>query len=346
MKKIVFYTNQFFGQIGGEEAAGLPPQVKTGPVGSARAFCELLESSEIIATIICGDNYYAENMEKSREFIVAEIERLKPDMLIAGPAFNAGRFGIACGDICATIGERFGIPTVTGMYHENPAVELYKAGTIIVETKNSAQGMKDAAAYMARIANKLNSGEALDDPETEGYIPSGIRINIFSDKTAAVRAVDMLIAKLKGEPYQTEIPLPVYDTVTPAPGVKDLKTAKVALLTSGGIVPKGNPDRLPAATAKFFKQYSIKEIDALTTGDFISVHAGYDPVYANENPNRVAPVDLMKRITTQGRIAELYEYLTVTTGNSTSVSDATRMGREIAELLKQAGIQAAILTST
>ena len=346
MKKIVFYTNQFFGQIGGEEAAGLPPQIKNGPVGSANAFCEQLESAGIVATIICGDNYYAENMEKAREFICEEIEKIKPHMLIAGPAFNAGRFGIACGDICAAAAERFGIPTVTGMYHENPAVELYKSGTCIVKTKNSAQGMKDAVSKMARITNKLLQGHELGDPQIEGYIPKGIRVNIFSDKTAAVRAIDMLIAKLKGEPYQTEIPLPVYDTVKPAPGVANLAAAKLALLTTGGIVPKGNPDRLPAATAKFFKQYSIKDIDALPTGDFISVHAGYDPVYANENPNRIAPVDLMKKIEAEGRIGRLYEHLTVTTGNSTSVSDAARMGREIALLLKQAEIQAAILTST
>ena len=346
MKKIVFYTNQFFGQIGGEDKAGVPPEIINGPVGTGMALVGLLKDAEIVATVICGDNYYAENIEKSRDLICTEIEKIKPDMLIAGPAFNAGRFGIACGDICCAVQERFNIPTVTGMYHENPAVDLYKIGTCIVKTKNSAAGMKDAVAAIAHVANKLLCGEKLADSQTDGYIPKGIRVNIISEKIGAERAVDMLVAKLKDEPYVTEIPVPVYQAVTPAPGVGNLKTAKVALLTSGGIVPAGNPDKLPAATAKFFKQYNIKKIDALSQGDYMVVHAGYDPVYGNENPNRVAPVDLLKKFEKEGRIGELYEFLTVTTGNSTSVSDATRMGREIAELLKKADIQAAILTST
>ena len=346
MKRIVFYTNQYFGQIGGEDKAGVLPEVKNVPVGPANAFSELLENGDIVATIVCGDNFYAENLDKAREMIGQEIEKLAPDMLIAGPAFNAGRFGMACGDICAYVGEKLGIPTMTGMYHENPAVEIYKSGTCIVKTKNSAAGMKAATTDMAKVANMLLKGEELGDPEALGCIPKGIRINVFSEKTGAERAVDMLMAKLSGEPYATEIPLPVYQAVTPAPGVVDLKNAKVAILTTGGIVPAGNPDRLPAATAKFFKQYDIKNMDALKSGDFISVHAGYDPVYADENPNRVVPVDLLKKLEKDGVIGEAYEYLTVTTGNSTSVADATRMGCEIAELLKEAGVQAAIMTST
>lgn len=345
VKKVVFYTNQFFGQIGGEEHAGTPPFVKGGCIGPANLLNENLEG-EIVATIVCGDNYYAENIETAREFICGEIGKIKPDMLIAGPAFNAGRFGVACGDICAAVEERFGISAVTGMNEENPAVAMYKAKTCIVEVGKSAAGMKKAAAAMARIANKLLRGEELGLSQDDGYFPKGIRVNVFNEKTGAERAVDMLLAKLSGGPYRTEIPLPVYQSVTPAPGVRDLKAAKIALLTSGGIVPAGNPDRLPAATAKFFKTYSIAGVDALKQGDFISVHAGYDPVYANEDPNRVAPLDLLRNLEEEGEIGELHEYLTTTTGNSTSVADATRMGREIAESLKESGIAAAILTST
>jgi len=345
MKKIVFYTNQFFGQIGGEDQAGVPPSFREGPVGPANLLAETLEG-EITATVICGDNYYAENIAKVREVILGELEKLRPDMLIAGPAFNAGRFGVACGDICSAVSERLGIPTVTGMYPENPGVDMYRSNTVIVETGNSAAQMKKAALAMTAVANKLLRGEALLLPEEEGYIPKGIRVNIFKDDTGAVRAVDMLLSKLAGKPYKSEVPLPDYKAITPAPGVADIKKAKVALLTTGGIVPIGNPDRLPAATSKFFKAYRIKEIDALESGKFIAVHAGYDPVYANDNPNLVAPLDLLKRFEKSGAIGELYEDMIVTTGNSTSVADATRMGAEIAVKLAESGVRAAILTST
>lgn len=344
MKKILFYTNQFFGQIGGEDKASIPPQIKEGPVGSANSFKDL--EGEIVATIICGDNFYAENMEQTREFISEQIESIKPDLIIAGPAFNAGRFGIACGDICSFANEKYGIDTVTGMYIENPAVEIYKSKTYMVETGNSAAGIRKAVPIMVRLANKLLNKETIGLPEEEGYIPKGIRINVFKDKTGAERALDMLVKKLKGEEFKTEIPIPSYNTVIPAEPIEDIKKAKIALLTTSGLVPMNNPDHLPAATAKFYKKYPIENIKAFEERKYESVHAGFDPVYANHNPNILLPLDLLKELEKDNEIGSLYEYYFVTTGNSTSVADATRMGKEIAQELMEAGIDGVIMTST
>ena len=55
---------------------------------------------------------------------------------------------------------------------------------------------------------------------------------------------------------------------------------------------------------------------------------------------------VLKEMEKEGEIGELYPYLITTTGNSTSVADATRFGKEIAEELKAAGVQGVILTST
>ena len=206
--------------------------------------------------------------------------------------------------------------------------------------------MKKAVPTMAAIANKLLKGLPLGLPDEEGYFPRGIRENVFKERTGAERALDLLMAKLKGELYQSEIPIPVYDKVEPAPPIKDLRTAKIAIATTGGLVPINNPDRLPAATAKFFKSYDIFTLNVFKEGVFECVHAGYDPVYANTDPNRVAPVDLMKEKAAAGEIGELYPYLISTTGNSTSVADANRMGREIAGILKKEGVDGAIMTST
>lgn len=344
MKKILFYTNQFFGQIGGEDKANIPPQIKEGAVGSANLFKAL--NGEIVATIICGDNYYAENIEEARKFISEQIDKLEPDMVMAGPAFNAGRFGIACGDICSFVKEKYGIDTITGMYIENPAVEIYKSNTYIVETSNSAAGIRKAVPKIVELANKILNKEPIGLPEDEGYIPKGVRINVFYEKNGAERALDMLVKKLKGEKFRTEIPIPTYNTIIPAEPIADIKKAKIALLTTSALVPLSNPDHLPAATAKFYKKYPIGGIEEFKEGEFESVHAGFDPVYANHNPNRLLPLDLLKELEKEGGIDSLYEYYFVTTGNSTSVADATRMGKEIAQELLDAGIDGAIMTST
>lgn len=346
MKKAVVYTNQFFGQVGGEDKAYLEPEIKQGPVGAANLFSGKIDDTKIEATIICGDNYYAENMEKTSDIICSYIENIKPDIFIAGPAFNAGRFGIACGDICAVIGEKFKIPTVTGMYDENPAVQMYKDKTYIIRTGKNAADMRNSIKKMISLANKFIKGEKIGLPDEEGYMAKGIRVNVFMDKTGAERALDMLVNKLNGKPYKSEIPIPVYDSIKPANPVKDISKAKICLITTGGLVPKGNPDHLPAATAKFYCKYDISNLDCLKKGDFESVHAGYDPVYVNDDPNRVVPLDIMRKYEKEGRIGSLNNYLYVTTGNSTSVADATRMGKSIADELLRESVDAVILTST
>ena len=345
MKKVLFYTNQFFGQIGGEEFAYQEPFFKQENIGPAMGMANQLKDAESVGTIVCGDNYFAENIEKALEFVKGIVDEYKPDMVIAGPAFNAGRFGIACSEVCKYVQTEYDIPSITGLYWENPAVEMYKQYCYIIETDKSAAGMRKAVPLFVSLANKILAGEKLGTPKQEHYYPKGQRVNVFHEEDGATRAVNMLIKKLKGEPYETELEISVYEKVQPAAPVLDLSKAKVALCTSGGIVPFGNPDHMYAATAKFWKKYPV-EGDELKEGVWESVHAGYDPVYANQDPNRVAPYRMMKQLEKEGIIGELYPYLLTTTGNSTSVADATKFGQEMAEELRKAGVQAAILTST
>ena len=346
MKKVLFYTNQFFGQIGGEAEAYQKPFIEQGARGNAQAFVPLLEDAEIVATIVCGDNYYAENMDEVKAFVEAQITELRPDLIIEGPAFNAGRFGIACADICKDAVQKMHVEAITGLYEENPAVEMYRKDIYILKVGKSAATMRKAVKLMAGFANKLLEGEKIGLPKEEGYYPKGKRVNVFHQKNGAERAMDMLLKKLKGEPYETELEISVYEKVKPAEGLDTLAGKKIALCTSGGIVAFGNPDHMPAATAKFFKQYSIESMDGLKAGEFESVHAGYDPVYANLDPNRVAPLDVLRMMEKEGKIGSIYPYLTTTTGNSTSVADATRMGMEIGAILSNAGVDGVILTST
>ncbi|CCQ96528.1 conserved hypothetical protein [[Clostridium] ultunense Esp] len=346
MKRIVVYTNQFFGQIGGEDKAYSKPIFKEGLVGSANAFAKKLEDAEIIATIICGDNYYVENMGIVRKFIKDKLEGLEVDLVIAGPAFNAGRFGMACGDVCLFVKKELGIEAFTGLYWENPAVEIYKKDVYIMEVAKSAAGMRNAVNIMTAFANKLLRGKKIGLPNEEGYFAKGKRVNLFKEKNGAERAVEMILKKVKGKPFETEVPISQYEKVKPSKPIEDLTKAKIALVTSGGIVPMGNPDHIPASTSKFYKTYDISNLTGLNKGEYESVHAGYDPVYANDNPNRVAPLDILLQLEKERKIGSVYQYFKTTTGNSTSVTDATRMGREIGEELIEAGVDGVILTST
>ena len=346
MKKIISYLNQFFGQIGGEEAAGQTPFVQEGPVGPGTAIqAGLKDIAEVTKTIICGDNYFADNQDEALSAILDMVAEDVPDLFIAGPGFNAGRYGLACGTICDAVKAKFGIPVLTALYPENPGAEMFHKTVYIVEAPINAAGMRKTMPKLINMARKLLTGEEIGFPEEDGYIPQGFRVNVHTELNGAERGVAMLLKKLKGEPFETELPMPVFDRVTPAPAVKDIKTAKIALVTSGGIVPVGNPDRIESANASKFCIYDITGLNDLTDKDHTTIHGGYDPVYATEDPDRVLPLDAMRVLEQEGAFGTLHNYYYATTGNTTAVSSAKRFATEIAEDMRKNEISAAILTS-
>ncbi len=346
--RVVHYINQFFAQIGGEEKADYPVEVRVGEaVGPGMAFnANFQDEAEIVATIICGDGYFNENIEKATKEVVEAVRANKPDVFIAGPAFNAGRYGVACGSVAKAVADELQIPVLTGMYVENPGADMFKQDIYIVETKNSAAGMRTAVPAMAKLALKLAKKEPIGASKEEGYMPQGVRVNFFEQERGSARAVKMLINKLAGKPYTTEYPMPSFDRVEPNAPIADLKKATIALVTSGGIVPKGNPDHIESSSASHYGEYNIAGVSDLTEATYETAHGGYDPVYANADPDRVLPVDVLRELEQKGEIAKLHDYFYTTVGNGTAVASAKQFAAEFAAKLKNDGVSAVILTST
>ena len=345
--RVVHYLNQFFGQIGGEDKADTEPLKRDGAVGPGVLFQGIFgQEAEIVGTVMCGDNYFNELTEAAKEAVLAMIEGYRPDLLLAGPAFNAGRYGMACGAICEEVTGRLEIPAVTGMFPENPGVESYRKSVYIVETKASSVGMRDAARKMALLAVKLARGEPLGFPEEEGYLPRGIRRNFFRSERGATRAVEMLLRKMKGDAFVTEYPMPAFDRVDPVPAIGNLGEVTLALITSGGIVPRGNPDHVESSSASKYGRYDIRGVDRLSPDSYETAHGGYDPTYANEDPHRVLPLDVVRDLEREGAIGELYPYYYATVGNGTSVARARGFAQEIAKDLVRDGVKAVIISST
>ena len=346
--KVVHYINQFFAGIGGEEKADTPAELHKGEViGPGTAFAAGFgDEAEIVATIVCGDSYFNENIDKAKAEILGWVKDLAPDLFIAGPAFNAGRYGVACGTIASAVAEELGIKAMTGMYVENPGADMYKDKVYILETKDSAAGMRDAVKKMTAFAIKYAKGEKIGASSQEGYMNNGVRVNFFEEKRGSQRAVEMLIAKLNDKPFTTEYPMPDFDRVEPNPAVKDMSKATIALVTSGGIVVKGNPDHIESSSASRFGEYSLAGVTDLDENTFETAHGGYVPVYANQDADRVLPVDVLRDLEKEGVIGKLHEKFYTTVGNGTAVANAKAFGAEIGKRLKADGVDAVILTST
>lgn len=346
--KAIHYINQFFGQVGGEEAADAKPTFHTELVGCSNMLNGMMPDVQVTHTIICGDNYVTGHTDEAMAEILGWLEKEEFDIFFAGPAFMAGRYGVGCGLVCKAVKEKFGVPVITSMNEENPGVEQFRSEAYVFHGGRKATFMKDDMEKMAAFAQKIARGEDLKPAAEEGYYPRGVRFEIPHPKgtMAADRVVDMLIKKLNGEAFQSELVVPKTDSIPPAPPVKDLSKATIALVSSGGVVPVDNPDHIQSASATKWGKYDISKRDNLPQGVFKTIHAGFDPAAMCAVPDRGVPVDAMRFWEKEGKFGKLHDFFYVTVGTGTTQAYAAKFGREIAQELKNAGVDAVVLTAT
>lgn len=344
MLRVGHYLNQFFAGIGGEERANVPPSVREGPVGPGRLLQSLLGDGAVASTLVCGDNFFHEHLEDVRAAVRGWLRGVGPDLVVAGPAFSAGRYGSACAEVCRLAAEA-GVPAVTGMHPENPGVVMFRKA-YVVPTGDSAADMARALPIVVALGRRLASGAASGPAERAGYLPRGIRRPGLREGTGAERAAAMLVAKLTGRSYRTELPVDAYESVPPAPRVRDLRKATIGVVTTGAIVPKGNPDHLKRCSETRWRRYDLGGRGALSSEAFECVHGGFYNQPACVNPNVVLPLDALRALEREGTFARLLSFYCTTTGNDQRLVDCKRNGAEIAQALQAAGADGALLVAT
>jgi glycine reductase len=300
----------------------------------------------VIATLICGDGYFSDREEEVAEQARQYLLDHQPDVFLAGPAFRSGRYGLACGRLCLEA-ERVGIPAVTGMHVENPGSDVYRPQHLfIIATEPNAAGMRPALEGMTALALKRGRGQPLGSATEEGFLPRAVRRTVPTGVPAAVRAVDLALQKWRGAAFTSELTVETFEVMPPPPPLADPAQTLFALVTESGLVARGNPDRLPAASATHFAIYSIAGMDRLLAGTWDAVHGGYDNTAALQDPNRVVPLDAMRALEREGVIGRLLDEMFVTVGNLGSLNAMQRIGAEIAQQLLKRGVGAVVLPAT
>ena len=344
--RIVHYLNQFFAGLGGEEHAGTALETRAGAVGPGKVLEQYFGGDcQVVTTLICGDNYAVENQDAVIDLALERIRAAQADLFVAGPCFLAGRYGMAAGALCVAVQNKLNIPAITAMATENPGADLYREFMYIVDSGDNGAKMRDVLARMAALAQKLLRRESIGSPRVEGYLARGLIRDQFVERSAGQRLVDMVLKKVKGEAFDSEMS-PTQFASVPLPPAIDLTKAKVMLITDGGLVPKGNPDKIQGSAATRWGSYSIKDCQDLNGADYEISHGGYDPQFVRQDPDRLVPLDVMRDLEREGVIGQLHEEFISTSGLSNPLSNTRRMGREMAAKAKELGINAIILTST
>ncbi len=343
--RCVHYLNQFFGQAGGEEKANMSLQMIEGSVGAGAVFQKALkDEGTVVATIVSGDNYFIEEQEKALLEFNRILDEIKPDLVIAGPAFGAGRYGLACAEVCKAAQQK-GIAAVTAMFPENPGVLEHRREIYIFPTRERSIDMTSAIEKMVSFGKKLVRGTPIGTADEEGYLPRGIRKPGTASEPGSKRAVDMLAMKIRGEPFKTEIPVILPEQVKPAPPIRDISKAQIALVTTCGLIRKGNPDGQVSGRSERYFRHSIEGLDELRSTEWEAFHSGYYNKIASEDPNYILPLRQMRLLESEKFIGKIHPWIFTVAGTGTPVTNSKRMGQQMAQELVDGGVDAVLMTS-
>ncbi len=346
-KRVVHYINQFYAGVGGEESASIGLSERKGPIGPGQALLSFLgDDYEIVKTIVCGDNTIAERTSSLLPKIVAIVRDADADLFVAGPGFNAGRYGIGCGAATSAVTEQLRIPAVTALFAENPGTDLYKNRCYILQSDNNAKNMSKVLEQIAVFAKRLINKDAIKDGKKEHYHGSGPAVIIDYTIPASERGVDMLLTKYANKPYKTEVVMPNHEEIPIPVLTKPLSECRIGLVTDGGLVPFGNPDHQVPTNSKAYKRYSIDGLDTLEAKDWEVSHQGYNNAFVLADPNRLVPVDALRKLVKEGFIGSLDEAFYSTAGVMTPMEKCKEFGEGIAKDLKTDMCDAVIETST
>ncbi|MFN2504629.1 MAG: glycine/betaine/sarcosine/D-proline family reductase selenoprotein B, partial [Acidimicrobiales bacterium] len=168
--RVVHYVNQFFAGLGGEDAANTGADSRPGPVGPGRKLADLLGPGfEVVATVFCGDDYAVSGPAVTEE-VLALVQAAEPDLLVAGPAFTSGRYGLACARLVAAA-QATGLAAVAALHGDNPGVDEAGAAPVVAAGE-AARTMGPSLERLAAAAAKLAAGETLTaDDGRVGKVP-------------------------------------------------------------------------------------------------------------------------------------------------------------------------------
>ena len=206
--RVVHYLNQFFAGIGGEERADVGVSMRAG-AGRARARApgrarrrrarRRPPSSAATTTSPSG-------RRRPSRAIRAKLATLRPDVVVAGPAFGSGRYGLACAAACRGRG-RARCPRGDRHASREPG----GGGQPAARPHRPDRGVDHGHAARASRASRASPcawrvAKPLGPAEVEGYIAQGKRRVWDRGRPGYQRALDMLLDKLHGRPFVSEVP--------------------------------------------------------------------------------------------------------------------------------------------
>ncbi len=165
--KVLMIFDQIQAGQGGKENPNLPLGGKTMAIGSASMLEPDLKKvgGKIIACLYCGDGYFKNNREEVKMKMTAMVKKIKPDVVICGPAYNYPGYAEMCAVLAHDINEKANIPAIAAMSKENEQTILdYKDSVDIVKMpKKGGIGLSESLKNICKLAKKKTDNEDITE---------------------------------------------------------------------------------------------------------------------------------------------------------------------------------------
>lgn len=165
--KIIMIYDQIQAGAGIKDDHMIPLGAKKEPVGPAVMMEPFLKKVEghVIACLYCGDGFYIENETEVKRKLCAMVEKLQPDVVMCGPAFNYLGYGKMAAEMAHEINQVTSVPAFAAMSKENEeTVAAYKTKVHIIETpKKGGIGLNEALESMCQLARAMTDHNDLSE---------------------------------------------------------------------------------------------------------------------------------------------------------------------------------------
>lgn len=137
----------------------VPLQGKKEPVGPAVMMEPFLKSVDghVVACLYCGNGTYLADPEGVSRKLCAMVQKLNPDVVMCGPAFNFVDYSKMAAHVAYDINSTTSIPAFAAMSDDNAdTISEYKDKVnIVITPKKGGTGLNDALRNMCNLAKAM-----------------------------------------------------------------------------------------------------------------------------------------------------------------------------------------------
>lgn len=169
--KIVMIFDQIQSGLGTKDDTMVPLTGKKEAVGPAVMMQPFLKDVDghVIACLCCGNGTYLANPDEVSRKLCAMVNKLQPDVVMCGPAFNFADYAAMSARVAVDINATTKARAFAAMSEENAdTIAAYKGKVAIVKTpKKGGLGLNDSLKNMCRMARALADGADIESLKKE-----------------------------------------------------------------------------------------------------------------------------------------------------------------------------------